>query len=257
MDLDFARTALERAALWVASTELEWDETHRSSAAVTCTLLLPVQASHLRAVAACGRGGVDHVPTVMAGARAVSELGLRAAWVYEPDGVAERDLRAMALHASAAAWEDRVGDRLEASTGLDGTRWHHAAEVQRQIVDRNIPIGFGPDDIPRIPSTYDQLRALGLERLYHGYQLASEYVHGGLSSGGEMGAIRAEGSPFGVYWPQDWSLALNMSAWGTLFVSQHTQPKTNLVPPPLGELMAAANALPDAPGPDLRPGEDS
>ena len=186
----------------------------------------------------------------MAGARAVFELGLRAAWVYEPDAPAERDLRAMALHASAAAWKDKVGSRLEASTGLDGARWHHAAEVQRKIVDRHLPTEFGPEDIPRIPSTYDQLRTLGLERLYHGYQLASEYVHGGLSSGGEMGAVRAEGSPFGVYWPQDWSLALNMSAWGTLFVSQHTHPKTNLVPPPVGELMAAANALLDAPGPE-------
>ena len=253
MDLDFAWVALERAALWVASTEIEHDETPRTAAAVTCTLVLPVQASHLRAVAACGRADIDNVPTAMAGARAVFELGLRTAWVYEPDGVAERELRAMALHTSAAVWKDKVGNRLEATTGADGSRWHRAAEVQRRIVDRNLPAGLGPDDIPRIPSTYEQLRALGLERLYHGYQLASEYVHGGLSSGGEMGAIRAEGSPFGVFWPQDWSLALNMSAWGTLFVSQHTHPKTNLVPPPLSELMAAANALLGAPGPDVSP----
>lgn len=253
MDLDFAWVALERAALWVGSTEIEWPETPRSYAAVTCTLLLPVQASHLRSVAACARAGVDNVPTAMAGARAVFELGLRTAWVYKPEAAAERNLRAIALHASAAAWKDKVGRRLEASTGQDATRWRRAAEVQRKIVERNLPKGYAADDIPRIPSTYDQLQKFGLERLYHGYQLASEYVHGGLSSGGEMAAIRAEASPFGVYWPQDWSLALNLSAWGALFVSQHTHPKTNLVPPPVGELMTAANALLDAPGPEAQP----
>jgi hypothetical protein len=248
MDLEFAWQALDRAALWASSTEVAWPHTRRSLAATTCTMLLPVQASHLRAAAALGRAGINHVPSALAAGRATFELGLRAAWVYAPDSQPEQELRAVALHDSSARWKDKVGDRLESASGMDGSRWHDGAERHRSFVARHVPPEFMQSDVPNVPSAYAQLCELGLQRLYHGYQLASEYVHGGVASGGEIGAIREEGSPFGLYWPQDWTLSLNMCAWGCLFVSQHTCPKTKLVPPPIGELMMAAESLLDAPG---------
>ena len=249
MDLEFAWNALERAALWAASTDVDAPDARRSLATTTCQMLLPAQASHLRGVAALGRADIDHVPTAMAAARGVFELGLRAAWVFVPDEEAARDLRAAALHQASAEWRGKVGRRLHDSVGSDDARWRAAAESQHAFVTRHLPPGFAFGDVPKLPSTYDQLRALGLERLYHGFQIASEYVHGGLALGGELAAVRDESSPYGLYWPQDWSLACNMCAWGCLFISQHTNPKSNVVPIPIGELMSAADALYGAPGP--------
>src|SRR5262245_35170478 len=78
---------------------------------------------------------------------------------------------------------------------------------------------IGSPELPKgVPTVKEQLRELGLDRLCSGYRLASEYVHGGLSSALEAEMMQAESSPFGSYWPNDWYLAVNMCAWGCFFL---------------------------------------
>jgi hypothetical protein len=78
---------------------------------------------------------------------------------------------------------------------------------------------IGSPELPKgVPSVKEQLGELHLDRLYSGYRLASEYVHGGLSSALDAEIIQAENSPFGSYWPNDWYLAVTMCAWGCLFL---------------------------------------
>src|SRR5262245_47122236 len=128
----------------------------------------------------------------MAASRACFELGLRVAWIHGGECADESDLRALALHRQSAAWKAKVANRLEKVIGTDGQRWHISAEAQERLVQRHLS-RFGEEaELPPTVSVRQQLVVLGLERLYHGYQLASEYAHAGLGSGGEVNFIRRE-----------------------------------------------------------------
>jgi hypothetical protein len=72
-----------------------------------------------------------------------------------------------------------------------------------------------------------------------GYRLASEYVHGGLSSALDAETIQAENSPFGSYWPNDWYLAVNMCAWGCLFLPRRYVDRGFDLGPVRGSMLAA------------------
>jgi hypothetical protein len=156
----------------------------------------------------------------MAAARAAFEAGLRVAWINAPKDPQERATRVLRIHKDQAGWKKKVASDYDL-TGVGGDRWRQAAEVQENLVSSALGKIGAPDPPNGIPSVKSQLGELKLDRLYSGYRLASEYVHGGLSSALDAEAIKAENSPFGLYWPNDWHLAVNMCAWGCFFLAAH------------------------------------
>lgn len=210
---------LDRAALWVSSIHTDFAAGSDDFVNRTCAALLPTIPRRIRTLTYLGRGSLDHLPTAMAAARAVFEAGLRLAWCNSSQDQKERAIRVLLIHNSQAKWMEKVASDYDLSAG--GDRWRKAAETQVAMVTHAID-RIGCSKLPqRVPSVPDQLRELGLGRLYSGYRLASEYVHGGLSSALEAELIQTEHSPFGIYWPSDWFLPVNMCAWGCLFLTPY------------------------------------
>jgi len=216
----------------------------------TCAALLPAIPRRIRTLTCLGRASLDHLPTAMAAARAAFEAGLRLAWISAPQDQQERANRVLLIHRSQAGWKKKVASDYDL-TSAGGDRWRQAAKVQEDLVSRALGKIGSPELPKRVPSVADQLRELHLDRLYSGYRLASEYVHGGLSSALDAETIQAENSPFGIYWPNDWYLAVTMCAWGCLFLPrQYVNRRFDLGP--VRGSMLAAELMFLSPGPGWR-----
>jgi hypothetical protein len=163
-------------------------------------------------------------------------LGL--AWINAPRDQQERAIRVLLIHSSQAKWKRKVASDYDL-TGAGGDRWRQAAEAQENLVSRALDKIGSPELPKQVPSVAEQLRELNLDRLYSGYRLASEYVHGGLSSALEAETIQTENSPFGIYWPNDWYLAVNMCAWGCFFLGPLSVDRGFNLGPMRGSMLAA------------------
>jgi hypothetical protein len=242
---------LDRAALWVSSIHTDLASTSTGFVDRSRAVLLPTIPRQIRALAHLGRASLDHLPAGMAAARSAFESGLRAAWIDASQDPQERVVRILSLHNHEARWKNAVA----ADFGLDeeaAERWRQAANVQAALVAQAQDRIGREEPLPRVPSVKSQLHQLDLDRLYSGYRLASEYVHGGLTSALEVEAIRTENSPFGIYWPNDWFLAVSMCAWACSFVAHHAS--EGFDPGPLRGIMLAAELLLLSPGPGWRRG---
>ena len=93
----------------------------------------------------------------------------------------QRAIRVLLIHSSQAKWKRKVASDYDL-TSAGGDRWCQAAELQENLVSRALELTGSPELSKRVPSVADQLRELDLSRLYSGYRLASDYVHGGLTS---------------------------------------------------------------------------
>jgi hypothetical protein len=242
---------LDRAALWVSSIHTELASLSSGVVEGTRAALLPAIPRQMRALAHLGRASLDHLPAGMAAARSAFESGLRLAWVDAPQDPRERAARILSLHNVESKWKRAVATDFGPDEAA-AERWRQAADVQAALVARAQDAINWQDRLPRVLSLKDQLHELNLDRLYPGYRLASEYVHGGLTSALEVEAIRAEHSPFGAYWPSDWFLAMSMCAWASSFAGQYATAGFNLGP--LRGVMLAAELLLLSPEPGWRPG---
>lgn len=232
--------SVDRAALWLSSQQLEWQEREDSTVAQkTCLLMLPSLVGHVRSVTTLARSDLSLLPTALVASRSAFETGLRIAWVFSTEEAMEVETRALRLHREAVNWKVRVATHLEESVGANGERWRQAAAAHEALIKRASEAHDTDPVLPRAPSVRDQLRCLKLERLYLGYQLSSEHAHGGVASGGEIMQVRRERSPYGTYWPQDWQLAVNMCAWACVFVADHFPWGTVDVGPVRGAMWAA------------------
>jgi hypothetical protein len=212
---------LDRAALWVASVHADLAANSADFMDRTCAALLPTVPRQMRSLTCLGRMSLDHQPTAMAAARAAFEAGLRLAWINTPHDQHDREIRVLCLHNDQAGWKSAVASDHDRS-GEGGDRWRQAAQAQRARVSRELDrLGWSSGPLPRVAPVKAQLHEHYLERLYSGYRLASEYVHGGLSSALEAEKIGAENGPFLIYWPNDWYLAVSMSAWACRFLSHY------------------------------------
>jgi hypothetical protein len=190
---------LERAGLWVSSIHADLAANSVGIIDQTCAALIPAIPRRVHAITCLGRASLDHLPTAMAAARAAFEAGLRLAWIDAPQDPRERAIRVLLIHKSEAKWKKKVASDYD-RTGAGGDRWRQAAEAQENGVSRALE-AIGSPELPKeVPHVSQQLRELNLDRLYAGYRLASEYVHGGLSSALDAEATQAEHSPFGIYW---------------------------------------------------------
>jgi hypothetical protein len=204
----------------------------------TCAALMPTISRQMRSLTYPGRSGMDYLPTAMAAARAAFEVGLRLAWINAPEDHEERKIRVLRLHNDQARWKNAVARDYDRSSA-GGDRWRRAAQVQAALVGRELGNISWTGQLQQPPSVSAQLHELDLDRLYSGYRLASEYVHGGLSSALETEAVRSERSPFGIYWPNDWSLAVLMCAWGCRFSTRHYAGRGFNLGPLRGSMLAA------------------
>lgn len=236
---------LDRGALWLSSVHLDICGSSNELVTRTAAALLTVVADRLRAIAVLGRRSLDHVPTATTASRAALETALRLRWVTDAEDDQTRALRVVALHDHQARWKQQVATEM-AQVGNDGARWRKAADKHAAVVAR-CREAIGEDELPRVPPVINQLRSLGLLRLYHGYRLASEYAHGGLTGALETEFVAAEQSPFGRYWPQDWYLALSVSAWSCALVAGCASSDFDLGP--VRGLILAADIINLTPGP--------
>lgn len=241
---------LDRAALWVSSIHTDLAANSTGLVDRTCAALLPTIPRRIRTLTCLGRASLDHLPTAMAAARTAFEAGLRLAWINASQVQQERAIRVLLIHSSQAGWKRKVASDYDL-TSAGGDRWRQAAKVQEDLVSRALGKIGSPELPKRIPSAKEQLRELGLDRLYSGYRLASEYVHGGLSSALEAETIQAENSPFGSYWPNDWYLAVTMCAWACLFLPRHYVNRGFDLGPVRGSMLAAELMF-VSPGPGWR-----
>jgi hypothetical protein len=229
---------LDRAALWVSSIHTDLAANSTDLIDRTCAALLPTIPHRIRTLTCLGRASLDHLPTAMAAARAAFEAGLRLAWTEASQVPQERAIRVLLIHSSQAAWKRKVASDYDLSSA-GGDRWRQAAKVQEDMVSRALGMIGSPELPKRVPSVAQQLRELGLDRLYSGYRLASEYVHGGLTSALDAETVQAENSPFGAYWPNDWYLAVTMCAWGCVFLPRRYVNRGFDLGPMRGSMLAA------------------
>jgi len=249
--LECVWSMLDRAALWVSSIH-----THLSSNSIdltvqTSAVLLPTISRQMRSLTYLGRASLDHLPTAMAAARSVFEAGLRLAWITAPEDTKDREIRTLSLHNDQVRWKNAVAAEYD-NIGVGGERWRQSAQSQDALVARAMDTIGEPRRLPRIATVRAQLQELGLDRLYTGYRLASEYIHGGLSAAFEAEAVKVENNPFGAYWPSDWFLAANMCAWGCYFISPQAGQDFNLGP--VRGAMLAAELMLISPGPGWQQG---
>jgi hypothetical protein len=242
---------LDRAALWVSSIHTELTSLSSGFVEDTRAVLLPAIPRQMRALAHLGRASLDHLPAGMAVARSAFESGVRLAWVDAPQDPRERAARILSLHNVESRWKRAVATDFSPDEAA-AERWRQTADVQAALVARAQDAIGWENRLPRVVSVKDQLHELNLDRLYPGYRLASEYVHGGLTSALEVEAIRPENSPFGAYWPSDWFLAMSMCAWACSFVGQYASAGFN--PGPLRGVMLASELLLLSPEAGWRPG---
>jgi hypothetical protein len=242
---------LDRAALWVSSIHVDFAADTNGIIDQTCAALLPAIPRRMFTLTCLGRAGLDHLPTAMAAARAAFEAGLRLAWINAPQDPQERAIRVLLIHMSQAKWKRKVSSDYDLTTTEGGDRWRQAAEAQENLVSRALAVIGSPELPKRVPSVSEQLRELQLDRLYSGYRLASEYVHGGLTSALEAELIQQEKSPFGLYWPNDWFLAVNMCAWGCFFLGSLSLGRGFDLGPARGAMLAA-ELMYLSPGPGWR-----
>jgi hypothetical protein len=242
---------LDRATLWVSSIHTELASLSSGFVENTRAVLLAAIPRQMRALVHLGRASLDHLPAGMAVARSAFESGVRLAWVDAPQDPRERAARILSLHNVESRWKRAVATDFSPDEEA-AERWRQAADVQAALVARAQDAMGWENQLPRVVSVKDQLHELNLDRLYPGYRLASEYVHGGLTSALEVETIRLEHSPFGAYWPSDWFLAMSMCAWACSFVGQYASAGFN--PGPLRGVMLAAELLLLSPEAGWRPG---
>ena len=241
---------LDRAALWVSSIHADLAANSTGLVDQTCAALLPTVPRRMNTLTCLGRASLDHLHTAMAAARAAFEASLRLAWIYAARDPQQRAIRVLLIHSSQAKWKRKVASDYDL-TPAGGDRWRKAAEVQENLVSRALEITGSPELPKQVPSVAEQLRELDLKRLYSGYRLASEYVHGGLSSALDAETVQTENSPFGIYWPNDWHLAVSMCAWGCLFLGPLAVDRGFNLGPARGAMLAA-ELLFLSPGPGWR-----
>lgn len=248
--LEIVWMQVDRAGLWLESHIMEWSSSSAAVAESTCLMTLAPLALHLRAISTLGRADLSLLPVALMASRSVFEIGLRIAWIYSADEREDSDRRALRFRLETEKWMRKIASRLAATGSCSADRWREAANGHRTVVDAHTEAARTQGVLRSPPQVLQQLQVLGLEHLYHSYQLASAQGHGSVASGGELQVIRRERSPYGLYWPQDWAVPVNLCAWGSLFVAQH-YPAGQLDVGPIRGLMWAANLLADlAPGPD-------
>lgn len=238
-------TMLDRGALWLSSVHLDVCGESNDFVERTAAAFLTVVADRLRAIADLGRQNLDHVPTATTGSRAALETALRLRWIIDAEDERSKILRVVALHDRQVRWKKQVAAEMD-RVGNDGERWRKAAEKHSAVVVAGRE-AIGEAELPRVPPVINQLQSLGLGRLYHGYRLASEYAHGGLTGALETESLTVERSPFGRYWPQDWYLALSISAWSCALVAGYASQDFDLGP--VRGLILAADIISLTPGP--------
>lgn len=236
---------LERAAVWISSRA---DSTEFAAFSErTAQILMRPIAAHVRGVAVLGAAGFDHLTPAMSSARAAFEAGLRVAWMLNTDGDAEKDHRAARVHSQLAEARGRIADRME-KTGIDAARWREAQQRQQLLVDKLVGELELEMPLKRVPGVADQLKELGVGRLYQGFRIASEYAHGSLGAGAEVIPSHAGPTDFGVYWPSEWYLAVNMSTWGCVLAADAIGAGAGDFGPIRGAVWAV-QLMDDAPGP--------
>lgn len=178
------------------------------------------------------------------------ETGLRCHWMMAGSTRSNSDttaddirLRHLGILDQNRRWMSKVSGVMEEG-GIGGERWAAGAEKMRLVLEehaqsKNIP---GSSKLPAMPPVRNLLTDLGLLRLYHGYMVASEWVHGGQMASREFDHLKGAAVEL-----TDVTLAFGQALWGmTLAAESYTrrpggEGRDSLTDSPLDEAHQIAN----------------
>jgi len=198
---DFRRTLL-----WFRSSIMNWSEYVESRYEAEAMRLLMLIWRQVRAVTDLAQQAPDNFAPAPILARAAFEGGLTCNWLLQGEDAKVCEGRWLVLQYEAAQRMRRVSRQLH-EAGIPSDRWR-----QEAVRLENLTSEKGVEGRTRRPNVLEMLRSLGLERLYFGYILASQWSHGTILAGREHAAEQR--TPFSL---GEWYTPFNMSIWGILF----------------------------------------
>jgi len=145
-------------------------------------LLFNLATRDVEGILALARTDLVLLPAANVLARAVFEIGLKAAWMVRPDDPFDREVRWLAHLAE----EERLLKALSESAAKYGgnpivfRQQHDQIRDFRTGVARLLPAGYS--ELPGSPSIEGMLENLGQKQTYSIYRLLAQYVHGGNAS---------------------------------------------------------------------------
>jgi Family of unknown function (DUF5677) len=145
-------------------------------------LLFNLAIRDAEGILALARTDLTLLPAANVLARAVFEVGLKAAWMVRPDDPFEREVRWLAHLAE----EERILKAVCESAVKHGgnpvafKQRHDQISGFRTSVARLLPMGYS--QLPGNPGVESMLDDLGQKQTYSIYRLLAQYVHGGNAS---------------------------------------------------------------------------
>ncbi|RBY79383.1 hypothetical protein DQ239_07115 [Blastococcus sp. TF02-09] len=212
--------------LWLRSSLDEWRQQVVTQYEADALRRMWVLADHVDGLVTMARANPHVLPPAFAAGRSAFETGLMTHWLLvgqaAPGHLAvrgETEIRHLQLLESDARWADGLTDRLR-TWELRAGRWSSLAQERWDRLTRvRKAYGRGDQDerLPRPPSVVSVLRDLDLERLYWGYMVSSQWVHGTTMGATELDPFRPGAGPPGF---GEWYLPMNLGVWGLVLAAR-------------------------------------
>lgn len=216
-----------RSAIWLRSRWLEWSQMQRlpyeREALRRIWLICELAEGFHRIVSDGKRINVSAASTL---ARPTFETGLMCSWLLvgakDPNPqlqVEQIYVRHLALCRNDTNWVVKIANTTAAS-GLGGERWLQGTEEMQdhyaQLESFYFPDSAADDlRLPPIPSVRGLLADRGQLRLYYGYMISSQWIHGTGMGAREFDPFRRQAAT-----PIDLMLATSQTIWGVLLAAR-------------------------------------
>ncbi|MEU4396834.1 DUF5677 domain-containing protein [Kribbella sp. NPDC023855] len=239
-------TYTQAALVWLESCRLEWVSAAEAPYDEAILRLLRLLTTNGMSAIALASNGLEQAPSALVLGRPCLEIGLTVKWMLSAPDAQEVLRRWLGCHLEAADWMEKVAKR-SADVGFQdqADRWTSGA-TRRNALIAKVTSSLTLDGPIKRPDVASLCRTEGLSRLYYGYQLSSQFVHGGILASEEFYAPMKD-EPVERPIAADWLLPLSMIIWGVLFSSkaytEHFADKVEVDPLPLERVTTFFNSI--------------
>lgn len=240
-------TAHTKTALaWLESCRLDWASTAETPYDEAVLRLFRLLTTNGRSAIALASYGLAQAPSALVLSRPCLEIGLTVKWMLSAPNPQEVLRRWLGCHLEAAQWMEKVA-RRSADVGFQdqADRWSSGA-TRRNTLIATVTSSLTLDGPVKRPDVASLCRAEGLSRLYYGYQLSSQFVHGGIMASEEFYAPMKD-EPIERPVAADWLLPLSMILWGVIFsgkaYTEYFVDKAEIDPLPLERATTFFNSI--------------
>ncbi|WP_116452293.1 hypothetical protein [Blastococcus litoris] len=212
--------------LWLRSSLDEWRQAVATRYEADALRRMWVLADHVDGLVTMAGTNPRVLPPAFAAGRSAFETGLMTHWLLvgptAPGHLAvreEAETRHLQMLESDARWAEGLTDRLR-GWGLPAGRWSSLTQERWDRLSRARDAygrGDQADRLPRPPDVVTVLRGLDLERLYWGYMVSSQWVHGTTMGAMELDPFRDGAGPPGL---GEWYLPMNLGVWGLVLAAR-------------------------------------